>query len=151
MSCLHIHVCMCSLCLQYLPKYHNKKWVFEDLYKVKTNSSTQVFFQNIVVCCCCCIRLDQPGGSPPLGGVHTVLLNCLHYFRLTSALLSSSVTFSMILADVSSFSTSSWNISLYSTFCPHLYLIAGHVWRMCFWISVSFLQSLHMMSVLHLF
>ena len=66
-------------------------------------------------------------------------------------MLSSFVIFIMVLAAFFSFSTFSWNISLYSMVCPHLSLIAGHIWRMCSWVSVSFLQNLHMRSFLHPF
>ena len=84
-------------------------------------------------------------------GAHAVLLLCLHFFMYPSALLSSSVIFIMMLAAFFSSSTFSWNISLYSMVCPHLSLIAGHIWSMCSWVSVSFLQNLHMRSYLHPF
>ena len=100
------------------------------------------------------VVLHLPGSAgwlTPMRGAHAVLLRCLHSFMYPSALLSSSVIFIMVLAALLSFSTFSWNISLYSMVCPHLSLIAGHIWRMCSWVSVSFLQNLHMRSFLHPF
>ena len=100
------------------------------------------------------VVLHLPGSAgwlTPLGGAHAVLLRCLHFFLYSSVLLSSSVVFIMKLAAFFSSSTSSWKISLYSIVCPHLSLISGHVWSMCSWVSVSFLQNLHKRSFLHPF
>ena len=100
------------------------------------------------------VVLHLPGSAgwlTPMGGAHAVLLRCLHFFLYSSALLSSSVVFIMKLAAFFSSSTFSWKISLYSIVCPHLSLISGHVWSMCSWVSVSFLQNLHKRSFLHPF
>ena len=40
-------------------------------------------------------------------------------------------------------SSSSLNISLYSTFCPHLSLISGHVWRMRSWFLFLFFCTIY--------
>ena len=100
------------------------------------------------------VVLHLPGSAgwlTPMRGAHEVLLRCLHSFMYPSALLSSSVILIMVLAAFFSFSTFSWNISLNSMVCPHLSFITGHIWRMCSWVSVSFLQNLHMRSFSHPF
>ena len=73
------------------------------------------------------LLLHSPGSARWL----TPIRNSLHYFRLTSALLGSSVTFSMILAAVSSFSTSCLNISLYTQHFAHVFLLLQGMFGGC--------------------
>ena len=134
-------------CDQEITTSWHGQWVLSSLIVLDLSVQSQVVPYVVVV-------LHLPGSAgwlTPLGGAHAVLLRCLHFFLYSSVLLSSSVIFIMKLAAFFSSSTSSWKISLYSIVCPHLSLISGHVWSMCSWVSVSFLQNLHKRSFLHPF